>query len=286
MCVISYEFKIDKVFKQHLFYFVMGKVIGILSIKGGVGKTTSAVSLAAALASFGKKVLIIDANFSAPNLGIHLNVIEPVKTIHHVLTDDANIEDVIHPLEGFDIIPASVYPKKQFDPLKLKDKVKKIKDKYDFVILDSSPSLNNETLATMLSSDELFVVSTPDFSTLTMTLKAIALAKKRGTPISGVIINKVYGKDFELSLENIEKTSEVPVLAVIPHDVNVLKSQAHFIPSTYFKPNSNSSFEYKKLAACIAGEKYNPMRWREIFHTISPRKQEVNRELFYSNVFK
>lgn len=283
---ISYEFKMDKIFKWQFFYYSMGKVIGILSLKGGVGKTTSAVSLGAALASFGKKVLIVDANFSAPNLGIHLNVIDPKKTIHNVLTGDADVEDAIYKLDSFDIIPASVYPKKQYDPLKLKEKLKKIKNDYDFVILDSSPALNNETLAAMLSSDELFVVSTPDFSTLTMTLKAIALAKKRGTPISGIIINKAYGKDFELSLENIESTSEVPVLAVVPHDVNVLRSQAHFVPSTYFKPNSGVSVEYKKLAACLAGEKYEPLRWREIFHNISPKRQEINRQLFYSNVFK
>ncbi|MBU2612418.1 MAG: MinD/ParA family protein, partial [Nanoarchaeota archaeon] len=159
----------------------MGKVIGILSLKGGVGKTTSVVSLGAALASFGKKVLLVDANFSAPNLGIHLNLIEPQKTIHHVLSGDAEIEEAVYDFENLHVIPASVYPKKQFDPLKLKEKLKKIKNKYDFILIDSSPSLNNETLATIISADELFVVSTPDYSTLTMTLKAIAVAKKRGT---------------------------------------------------------------------------------------------------------
>ena len=263
----------------------MGRVIGILSLKGGVGKTSSVVSLGAALASFGKKVLLIDANFSAPNLGIHLNIIEPEKTIHHVLTGDVNIEDAIYNLDEFDIIPASVYPKKQFDPLSLKEKIKPLKKKYDFIILDSSPALNNETLATMISADELFVVSTPDFSTLTMTLKAIAVAKKKGSPISGIILNKVYNKNFELSLENIEKTIEVPVLAVIPHDINVLRSQSEFLPSVYFRPKSDSSVEFKKLAACLTGEKYAPLRWREIFKNISPKKHEVNRELFYRKVF-
>ncbi|MBS3084714.1 AAA family ATPase [Candidatus Pacearchaeota archaeon] len=264
----------------------MGKVIGILSLKGGVGKTTSTISLGAALASLGKKVLLVDANFSAPNLGTHLNIIEPEKTIHHVLTDDVDIHDAIYEYEDFEIIPASIYPKKQFDPLKLKDRVRRLKHRYDFILIDSSPSLNNETLATMITSDELFVVSTPDIPTLTMTIKAIAIAKKRGTPISGIIINKVYKKNFELSIENIEKTSEVPVLAMIPHDVNVLRAQAQFIPSTYFKPNSDASIEYKKLASCLVGEKYNePFRIKEIFHSISPKRQDVNRELFYHSVF-
>jgi len=243
----------------------MGRVIGILSLKGGVGKTSSVVALGAALAYFGKKVLLVDANFSAPNLGIHLNVIEPEKTIHHVLTGDCKIGEAVYSLEGFDMIPASIYPKKKFDPLLLRDKLRELKRKYDFILIDSSPSLNAETLAAMISSDELFVVSTPDYSTLSMTLKAIGIARKKNTPISGLILNKVYNKNFELSLENIEKVSEVPVLAVIPHDINVLKSQAHSIPSTYFKPRSNLSIEYKKLAACLAGERYTPPRMREIF---------------------
>ncbi len=263
----------------------MGKVIGILSLKGGVGKTSSVVALGGALASFGKKVLLVDANFSAPNLGIHLNVISPEKTIHNVLNGDAKIEEAIHNLEGFDLIPASVYPKKQFDPLKLKEKLKSLKNNYDFILIDSSPSLNNETLAAIVSSDELFVVTTPDYSTLTMTLKAIALAKKRGTPISGMILNKVYNNKFELSMADVEKMSEVPILAVIPHDVNVLKSQYYFTPSTYLKPKSNSSIEYKKLAACLTGERYAPFRFKEIFGKVSPPRQEVNRELFYKGVF-
>lgn len=263
----------------------MGKVIGILSLKGGVGKTTTVVSLGAALASFGKKVLLVDANFSAPNLGMHLNIIEPEKTIHHVLNDEIDVADAIYETDGLEVIPASIYPKKQFDPLKLKDRIRKLRNKYDFILIDSSPALNNETLAAILSSDEIFVVSTPDISTLTMTVKAAALAKKRGTPITGIILNKVYGKDFELTLENIEQVSEIPVLAYIPHDVRVPESQSNFLPSTYFKPNSDASVEYKKLAACLSGEDYRPSRIKDIFQRISPEKQDVNRELFYKSIF-
>lgn len=263
----------------------MGKVIGILSLKGGVGKTTSTVSLGASLASLGKKVLLVDANFSAPNLGIHLNVLNPDKTLHHVLTGEAKLDEAIYNLDDFDLLPASIYPKKQFDPMKLKEKIRALKLKYDFIIIDSSPSLNSETLATMVSSDELFVVSTPDYSTLTMTLKAIALAKKRGTPITGLILNKVYNKNFELKLEDLEKTSGVPVLAVIPHDVGVLKSQSYFVPAPFFKPNSNLGVEYRKLAACVAGEKYSPRRLKDVLFSMTPKRQDINRELFYSNVF-
>ncbi len=264
----------------------MGKVIGILSLKGGVGKTSSVVGLGAALASFGKKVLLIDANFSAPNLGIHLDILEPEKTIHHVLAGDSDVHEVLVDMGDFHVIPASVFPYKIIDPLKLKEMINEIKADYDFVLIDSSPALNNETLATIISSDELFIISTPDYSTLSMTLKAIKVAKKQGSPITGLILNKVYGKNFELSLEDVEKTSEVPVLAMIPHDVNVLKSQSQFIPVSSFKPKSDVSLEFMKLAACLVGEKFDaPFRVKDLFKGVGPKKQDINRDLFYNTVF-
>ena len=67
-----------------------GRTIGIISLKGGVGKTTTVANLGAVLAKeFNKKVLVIDANFSAPNLGLHLGIVEPKVTIQDVLLNRA-----------------------------------------------------------------------------------------------------------------------------------------------------------------------------------------------------
>ena len=121
----------------------MGKVIGILSLKGGVGKTSAVLSLGSAISEFGKRVLLVDGNFSAPNLGVHLNIIEPESTIHHVLNGDQNIEDAIINLEDFDLdlIPASMAYRNPINPFKLKDKIKLLKDRYDIILIDSSPAL-------------------------------------------------------------------------------------------------------------------------------------------------
>ena len=263
----------------------MGKVIGIVSLKGGVGKTSVVSALGASMAGLGKKVLLIDGNFSAPNLGLHLDVINPEKSIHHVLENSVNIKDVIHNLDGFDLIPASVSYKNKLNYLKLKDKIKILKRIYDVILIDSSPALNDETLAVMLASDYLLVVTTPDYPTLSMTLKAIKMAKRRGTPIGGIVLNKVYNKNFELSLDDIEKTSEVPVMAVIPHDLNVMRALSEATPSTFYKPNSRGSKEYAQLAATLMGEKVEPIRLKKLLGWISPQKEYINREIFYDRVF-
>jgi len=263
----------------------MGKVVGIISLKGGVGKTSSVVSLGASLSKFGKKVLIIDGNFSAPNLGIHLDIIDPEKTIHHVLTDEHNINDTIIEKEWFDVIPASVFYNSEYDPLKLKSKLRGVKNKYDVILIDSSPSLDRDTAAVMSASDEILVVTTPDYSTLSMTLKAISSAKKKNVPISGLILNKAYGKNFELSLSDIEKTSEVPVMAVIPHDINVARSQSNFEPYTHYSPRSSGAREYERLARMIVGEKARDSKIRQLLNRITPERQEINRQIFYATQF-
>ena len=264
----------------------MTKVIGIVSLKGGVGKTSIVSALGAALAGFGQKVLLIDANLSAPNLGMHLNVIEPEIGLHDLLARTAKPNQAVCNLEHFDLIPAGIFVNTRVDPLKLKDRIKLLKTKYDIVLLDSSPALNEETLAVLLAADEIFVVTTPDHPTLSTTLKAINLARKRGTPIEGLILNKVYKKNFELSLEDIENVAEVPVMAVIPHDVNILKALSEFTPSTIHRPKSEGSEELKKLAATLIGQKYKPLRLKRFFRWVNPKKQDVNRTIFYERVFE
>jgi len=262
------------------------KTIGVVSLKGGVGKTSAVVSLGDAFAKFGKKVLLIDGNFSSPNLGIHLNVINPEITLHHVLDRKANIGDAIYKLDNFDILPCSVFSKTQINPLKLRDKINILKKKYDIILIDSSPVLNEETLGVMLASDGLLVITTPDYPTLSTTLKAVKIARQKDIPIIGLVINKIYNKDFELSLEDIENAAEVPVMAMIPHEVNVLKALSEFTPSTTYKPRSKASVEYRKLAGTLIGEKYNPFNLKEFLKRITPSRQAINREIYYTSVFK
>lgn len=261
----------------------MSKTIGVISIKGGVGKTTTVANLGSALShQFGKKVLLVDANYSAANLGLHLGLVNPDVTLHEVLGNKNQIREAIYEHEGgFDVLPASVVPKK-VDFLKLKHHLSKIKDDYDYVVIDSSPSLNEEILSTMMASDELLVVSSPDYPTLSCTMHAVKIAKKRGTPIVGLVLNKVRSKSFELDVEDVEAATGTPVIAVLPDDIKLLEALAETMPGTLHSPMSNAVIEYKKLAAALIGEEFKDPRFLTKFKRAIRRdipRHEVNQEL-------
>ncbi len=233
----------------------MGKVIGVISIKGGVGKTTLVSNLGTVFANdFKKKVLLIDANFNAPNLGAHLGVIGAKKNLHTVLQGKNRANDAIYEhAYGFHIMPASIENLK-VDYLKLSEVVKNVKDHYDVILLDSSPALNDEMLAVMMASDELLVISTPDHPTLLCTMNAVKLAKKKGTNIHGIILNKVLGKKFELTKGEIESIADAPVVGHLPFDVRIMKGLAEYKPMILHKPRSSLSQSFRRIAAYLLGE--------------------------------
>lgn len=268
----------------------MSKTIGVIAIKGGVGKTTVSASIASDLANhYGKKVLLVDANYSAPNLGLHMDILEPEKTIHHVLDRKIRIQSAIHKKFGVDVIPGDYVYNKELNYLKLRDKLSKIKNKYDFVVIDSSPSLNNEILSTMLSSDTLFVVTTPDYPTLSCTLKAAKLAKQRGKPIAGIIINKVRDPKYEISLKEIEESAEIPVVARIPDDKAAVRAAFTRIPASIYNKKAPFSREINKLGAALTQSSEKIHFIKRLF-PFSMKREEVNRELmkksFYEPSFK
>lgn len=259
------------------------RVIGIISIKGGVGKTTTACSLGAALAEeFNKKILVVDANFSSPNIALYLGMLNFEKSVYNVLNDGLPISNAIYKYEtNFDVLPAGTKIKK-VDPFALAEKLQSVKQDYDIILIDASPNLNDEMLATMICSDELLVVTTPDYPTLSATIHAVKTAKKQNTPITGIIINKARNKKYELSVRDIENATESPVLSILPDDINVLEALSLARPVPTHKPKTNAAVEFKKLAACLIGEEYkDPRVWAKIKSSLNKTlaKDEINRSV-------
>lgn len=264
----------------------MSKTLGFISIKGGVGKTTISSSVASSLAShFGKRVLLVDANFSAPNLGLHMDIVSPQRSIHHVLDKKAGITSVVHNKFGVDVIPGEYVYNSNLNYLKLKDLLKKVKNNYDFIVLDTSPSLNDETLSAILASDNLFVVTTPDYPTLSCSLKAARLAKQRSKPISGIIINKIRDPSFELTLKEIESATDIPVVARIPDDKTATRALFTRIPIPVYKKNSKFSKEISRLNAALTNKQYKYQFLQKILPS-NFRKEEINRQLMKKSFYE
>lgn len=259
-----------------------GKIIGVVAIKGGVGKTTTVSNLGAVLAKdFGKKVLLVDANFSAPNLGLHLGVVDPKPSLSDVMQDRADVAEAIYTHElGFDLLPTALMGGK-VQPFKLRNKISKLRDFYDVILIDSSPTLNEEILATMIASDRLLVVTSPDHPTMSCTMHAVKIAMKKKTPIMGLVLNKVRNRKFEINIKDVQETAGVPVLAVFYDDVKVLEALASSIPAASHSPKKHFSHEYRHLAASIIGEEYKDSRlWQKARRLVAGHSiPELNRKV-------
>ena len=146
--------------------------------------------------------------------------------------------------------------------------------------------MNEEMLSTILASDNLFVVTTPDYPTLSCTLKAAKLAKQRGRPISGLIINKIRSPRYELSLKEIEETTGIPVIARIPDDKTAIKACFSRMPITLYKKSSPFSREISNISSALTKQKAQKPIFHRLF-SVPLRKEEVNRQAlrksFYSS---
>jgi septum site-determining protein MinD len=235
------------------------KLITITSGKGGVGKTTTSINLGAALNHFGKEVIVVDANLTTPNIGLHLGApIVPVN-LNHVLLGKAKVVDAIYEHEsGTKIIPSSLSVKelKRIDHGKLKDVSKKLRRMADYVIFDSAAGLGEEAVVSLKVADELIVVTNPEIPAVTDALKTVKLAEELGKEVRGVIVTRVKGGKNEMSVSNIRDMLDTPILGVVPEDKNVQACFKHKDALLHVYPRSKASRAYRRIAATIAGVDY------------------------------
>lgn len=263
----------------------MSNILAFVSIKGGVGKTTLALETAASLANhYDKKVLLVDANFSAPNIGLYLDLTNDL-TLHDAL-NGTMLHNAIYEAHGFDVIPASMYYHDEIDPFKLAQLLDKYRSRYDYIIIDSSPNYE-ELKPVIAAADKIFLVTSPDNVTLTTTLKAARIAKEQETPIEGIVVNKIRSPRHEFNLKKIESISEIPVLAKIKENKKMAQALHEKTPLAILDSNHSISREVRSLASAICGspEKEN---WLQKFIPLKDviQKEKINRNLLRERFYE
>jgi septum site-determining protein MinD len=244
----------------------MSKIIVITSGKGGVGKTTSAINLGAAINHFGGDVIVIDGNLSTPNVGIHLGSPEVPVTLNQVISKKADLFESIYEHEsGLKIIPSSLSFKelKKTRPERMKELRKEFKNLADYVIIDSAAGLGNEALSVIDIADELIIITNPEMPAIADALKTIKIAEEMKKVVMGTIVTRVRKNKIEMQPETVREMLEVPILGMVPEDIDIQRALGKKDVVVHTYPKSKSARAYKEIAAKIIGIEYDSDKEKE-----------------------
>lgn len=244
----------------------MGKIIAVVNQKGGVGKTTTAVNLTAALKALGKKVLLCDFDPQAnATSGLGLNKRKVKHSIYDVIINDVDVKEAIASTDHGDVLPATAdlagaavelitmpEPHQQ-----LKKALSVIIDQYDIIFIDSPPSLEMLTLNGLAAADGILVPVQCEYYALeglTDLMNTLRMVKKRINPnleIFGVALTMFDGRtNFSTQVaQEVRRHFPGKVYAnAIPRNVRLAEAPSHGLPVMAYDKHSKGAIAYKAMA--------------------------------------
>lgn len=236
----------------------MSRIIGVVSGKGGVGKTTVTANLGLALTRQGVKVSIVDCNFTTSHLGFLFGIYYYEKTLNDVLHGLAVINEAVYNYKGLSIIPASLSLDSliDLDLNRLHECLKQIDS--EIVFLDAAPGLGKEAISVLQASSEIIFVTTPYLNAVTDVIRLNKITESLGLNTLGIVLNMIKGLPHELKKSEVEKLTGLEVLEEIPYDETINYALAIGKPILDFYSSSMPALAFKRLAAKISGVPYMP----------------------------
>jgi len=204
------------------------RVIGVISGKGGVGKTIVAINLAASLYKYYRKdVLLVDANITTSHVGLYLGLYATPVTLNDVLRGTVDIKKAVYKhSSGINVVPASLRLEdlKDIDWKLVKEKLSGIFNDYEFVILDSSPGFNKESLITLETCSEALFVTNPIVHSVADLIKCKECSIELNVKQIGIIVNMVRDKKYELKNDEIRQMTGIDVIGSVHYDDAIMES--------------------------------------------------------------